>query len=309
MKVTTEIDRATQATRGALPENFRIAAGQILAEATFRHLSETLTGRGIDHLVLKGPHLGALAYDEAWERPYCDLDVLVGHDQFEDALAALVEHGFTLRPEPEGRTATMEGYYNRALASPGGWLVELHRSLSGYGFFAVDYDGLFARAVAFRFGQTEARGLSVEDLMLHLVIHAAKGHFRNIDAKHVADIGHLVARQPVDWEIVLTRAREARCRTASWVMLSAARRIHRAAVPEEVLARLRPSLVRRWWLGWWLSGERFPLFRHRWLPWWLGRVLIGPALADRLRDGATAGLRYLGVRLRDTLGARREGRP
>ncbi len=37
-----------------------------------------------------------------------------------------------------------------------------------------------------------ATGLVAEDLLIHLVIHAAKGHFREIQPKHVRDVELLV---------------------------------------------------------------------------------------------------------------------
>lgn len=288
--------------------HLQVAVAQMVAEATYRSIAEVLARRGIDHLLLKGPHLGAIAYDEAWQRAYCDLDVLVRAGQFLEAAAALTAADFSLRTPPAGRGETIAVRYNWGFVAPSGMAIELHRQLSGYGLFPVDQEGLFDRAVEFPFGQTVARGLALEDLVVHLVIHAAKGHFRDMAAKHVEDVGRLTARQPVAWEVFLARAREARCRTAAWVLLSAARRIHGAAVPEEVLARLRPSLLRRCWLGAWLRRDRFPLFRFSGMPFGLGRALVGPALADRLWDAVTVGLRYLAVRVRDVVG-RGQGRP
>ena len=165
-----------------------------------------------------------------------------------------------------GRGATIDAYHNRGLLAPQGWRVELHRAFSGYELFRIDYEALFARAVPFRFGAVEARGLALEDLLLHLVVHAAKGHFRSIAPKHVQDVALLAALHRVSWAIFLTRAEEAGGRTASWVLLSAAARIHGAAIPEDMLRRLRPSLARRGWLGLWLTVERFPLFRWPRLP-------------------------------------------
>lgn len=279
----------------------RVTASQLVAEAVYQLVTRVLAVRGIGHLLLKGPHLGAIAYAEPWQRDYGDLDVLVRPGDFHNALAALADGGFSLPAPPAGREATIGAYYNRGLLAPHGWLVELHRAFSGYELFRIDYDALFARAVPFRFGQTEARGLALEDLLLHLVVHAAKSHFRGIAPKHVQDVALLAALHTVSWAIFLTRAEEAGGRTASWVLLSAAVRIHGAAVPEDVLRRLRPARARRWWLGLWLTWERFPLFRWQHLPVWLGRLLVAPAIVDRLRDGVASGLRFAKLRVRDAV--------
>lgn len=280
----------------------RVAVGQMLAEAAYHRLKCILDQYGIDHLLLKGPHLGAVAYDEPGERGYCDLDVLVRPDQHAVALSALVENGFELIPGRVGRDATMAVYYNRSLSSPDGWLVELHRAFAAYELFRIDYDALFDRAVSFRFGETMARGLAMEDLLIHLVIHAAKSQFRSIEPKHVHDVALLAGRQSIDWEIFVTRVEEAGCRTASWVLLSAAVSIHGAAIPAHVLARLRPSAPRRWWLACWLTLERYPLFRRKSLPLWLGRVLVYPATVDGVSSGVASGLRFAVLRIRDFAG-------
>jgi hypothetical protein len=51
----------------------------------------------------------------------------------------------------------------------------------------------------------EARGLALEDLLLHLVVHAAKGYFRDIAPKHVQDVALLAALHTVFWATFLTR--------------------------------------------------------------------------------------------------------
>ncbi len=268
----------------------RVMGGHLVAEAAYRIITGVLGARGIDHLLLKGPHLGAMVYDAAWERDYGDLDVLVRAGQFQDALAALLDNGFSLKACPAGREATMESYYNRGLVSPHGWLVELHRTFCAYELYPVDYEALFCRAVPFRFGQVTAMGLAPEDLLLHLVVHAAKSQFRIIEPKHVRDVALLVARQPIEWETFLRRAGEAGCRTGAWVLLSAAVNSDGAPVPGEVLDRLRPSLARRWWLGRWLTWEGFPLFRWPWLPWWLSRLMVAPALVDGFWHGMASAM-------------------
>lgn len=277
----------------------RVLTGQLVAQAAYRIIKRVMDSRGLDQVLLKGPHLGAIVYDKAWERSYGDLDVLVHPDQFQLAVLALLDNGFSRRVGPAGREATMSASYDRGLRSPVGWLVELHRALCPYNLYPVDYEALFTRAVPFRFGQEPAFGLALEDLVVHLVIHAAKSQFRIIQPKHLRDVALLVERQPIQWETFLSRCREAGCRTAAWVMLKAVVKIHGAEVPDEVLHRLRPSLALRWWLGRWLTLEQFPLFRWPWLPLWLDRLMVAPAIVDGFWHGMASGLRFLSVRVRD----------
>ena len=196
----------------------------------------------------------------------------------------------------------MKIYYNQAFQSPTGWTIEVHRELAGYGQFHVKPAALFDRSVEFQFGKTRARGLALEDLLMHLVIHAAKGHCRNIEEKHVMDIARLVVRQEVNWDVYVQRAREAGCVTASWVMFQAARHIYSAPIPDRVLADSRPSPLRRVWLAGVLTTRSFPLFRMQWLPLGVGRLLVMPALIDRFRDAMACGFGYSRLRLLDWAG-------
>jgi hypothetical protein len=241
-------------------------------------------------------------YDDPAQRAYCDLDVLVRSRQFEAARAALLAGGFKPVEPMARRAATLAFAYERTVVSPHGWLIEVHRTLAPHGQYPVDYEALFARAESFRFGSVPARGLAPEDLLLHLVIHAAKSQFSNIEPKHVRDVARLVARRPMHWAMFERLARAAGCSAAAWVWLSAAAKIDGAPIPEEVLRRIRPAAARRGWLGLWLTRERFPLLRRPGLPGWLRRLLLAPALIDSVRHGAACGWRFAIIRFRDLIG-------
>jgi hypothetical protein len=279
----------------------RVAGGQLLANAAYQELARILDGRGMDHLLLKGPHLGATVYDDPSQRAYCDLDVLVRARQFEEALAALRAGGFRFKAPMARRSATQAFAYDRTLVSPHGWIVEIHRAsrptpVSGR------LRGVVSRAEPFRFGPIPARGLAPEDLLVHLVIHAAKSQFWLIEPKHVRDVALLVARRPLQWAMFERLARAAGCSAAAWVLLAASAKIHGAPIPEEVLRRIRPAAARRGWLGLWLTHERFPLLRRPGLPGWLRRLLLAPALIDSVRHGVACGWRFAIIRIRDRIG-------
>jgi hypothetical protein len=282
----------------------QLVGSQLLAESAYQELSRALSSRGIDHLLLKGPHLGWTVYADPAERPYSDLDVLVRAEQFDDAVTALTEGGFAPKGGLEGRSATWASAYNQQHVSPHGWLVELHRELAPHGQYPIDYAGLFSRAEAFLFGAIPARGLATEDLLLHLVVHAGKTAFADIEPKHIEDVAVLVVRCEVQWDVFVQRARSAGCSAASWVLFSAAVQMHGAQIPEDVRKRLRPSGLRRWWLGLWLTQEQFPVFRPRAFPAALRRMLVSPGLIDSVSHGVRCGWHYARLRLRDRSGLR-----
>ena len=268
-----------------------VVAGQLAAEASFIDLKKLLDSHGIRVLVLKGPHLGAIAYDDPSERGYTDLDLLVPASRQEEAANLLLTIGYKTLGSPAGR-------YIMSLESPQGWPVELHRAFEAYHMFRIDYDSLFQRADTFAFGGINALGLAREDLLLHLVIHAAKSLFREISHKHVIDVA-MLARQCIRWDVFVTRAAEVRCLTASWILLSAATDCCSANIPEKVLVQLQPGWSRRTWLKFWLRFGGFPLFYREYLPNWTGRLVVLPAIFDRLGDGFMSGLRFWLTRVRD----------
>jgi len=277
-------------------------AQHAVAEHMYRKIRVAFGEAGIEHLILKGPHLTAIAYVKPWERGFNDLDILVREQDFETAVSTLVDAGFSF-PEPKlNRKATAESTYDRSLLAPSGSVVEIHRAFAPHGLYALDYDGLFDRARDFRFGSTPARGLAPEDLLVHLVIHAAKSQFSLIERKHIRDVKVLVEAQEPDWDTFLQRAGEADCRRAAWVMFSAGVKVHGAKVPERVLKALRPGLILRWWIDLWLTRGRFPVLRFRRMPKPLRRILLAPALCDRPWQLLKATARFGVVRARDVWG-------
>ncbi len=288
------------------PDDLRLTvlARHMMAESVYGRFADALAPLAIEHLVLKGPHLASIAYPRPEDRDFVDLDVLVRPEAVEPATEALVGAGFEREVISAERMATADAAYDRTFFSPQGFTVEVHHALAPHGMYALDTGELFLRAVPFRFGRRQARGLSVEDLLLHLVIHAAKSHFRHLEPKHLRDVRELVAHQPIDWGVFVARVTEVGARTAAWIFLSAAAAVESAEVPGHVLRELRPSKARRLWLRPWLRPRSFPLLRRSELPMWLARLVISPGMMDGVRQSARSVARFSAVRLRDAIGAR-----
>ncbi len=285
----------------------RIIIGQMMAESVYRQVCRALEASGVEHLLLKGPHLGAIAYEEPWHRRYGDLDILVREACFSVAVDALKAAGFMSEAAPSGRDATHAGYYNHAVVSPNGLYVEVHRAFEAYGLYRIDYDALFERSVPFKFGKTASRGLSPEDLLLNLVVHAAKSLFRVIEAKHVEDVAALSRAQLVDWQRFSALAKASGSATAAWVLLSAACTLHRAAIPAAVLRGLEPSVGRKVWLRRFVRWDRFPMSVGPGRPLWAIRLGLGPVIVDRFRDSGRSAFRFALTRAKDVALTMAEG--
>jgi len=88
---------------------------------------------------LKGVLLQQLLYADPAQRPLTDVDVLVPEQDFERAIAALIEAGF--EPRSAGRSLI-----ECALRAPRGFTVDLHQRLFGKGRFRLSTEALFRRA-------------------------------------------------------------------------------------------------------------------------------------------------------------------
>jgi hypothetical protein len=240
-----------------------ISAMQLRAEMTFKNVRDLLAAEKIDVILLKGPHLGATVYDSPRERLYADLDVLVRPKDFDDAATRLLENGFTPfafdRHDPEVQRDFKHWEYR----SPSGVLVELHRWLSGHDRYPVDVDGLFARSVDFKFGETRARGLAPEDLLLHLCLHMGTSYFHAIETKHVTDIALLTKKRELDWDVFCKRAKKGGARVIVYYALMAARLQDGAVVADDIFNNLRPGFIRRRCIEKFIDPASFPVYRSK----------------------------------------------
>jgi hypothetical protein len=241
--------------------NLAIAAQQLRAEVTFKKTSEILAAAGIDVLLLKGPHLGSTIYDAPKDRLYGDLDILVQPADFEKAAALLLDNGFTPFAYDTFSPEIQRDFKHWEFRSPWGVLVELHRWLSGHDRYPVDSAGLFARAEKFAFGETQALGLGLEDLLLHLCLHMGASFFFVIEPKHVLDIALLTQKRQLQWDVIVKRCVQFRLRTIVYYALRAAREQHQAEIPEMVFTRLCPGWLRRKWLDRYLRPGTYPIYR------------------------------------------------
>ncbi len=126
----------------------------------------------------KGPVLAQSAYGDPGLRSFSDLDFLISPADFERAKQALAEIGY--RPSADLTPAVERlwlriGYERSFDGAAGKNMVELQWALLPY-FYGVDLpvDGPIARAGRTVVGGCEVPGLSPEDSLLVLCLHAAK---------------------------------------------------------------------------------------------------------------------------------------
>lgn len=238
-----------------------LQANDLRFEVVFGEIRNLMEKEGIPLILLKGPHLAHVIYDNPGERPYIDLDILVKPRDFKRAARILCENKFIPLEEGDRNLATKAQTNHWVFSSRYGQMIELHRGFTGLARHSSDLDKWFARAEEFSFGQTPALGLGTEDLLCHLCLHIGKSFFYLIEKKHIQDLDMLIRKRTIQWEAFIQRCRETRSKAIAFYCLLSAQARYDTPIPVEVLAALRPNRVRRFWLDKHLNAAEFPIFR------------------------------------------------
>jgi hypothetical protein len=242
-------------------DNLVRKAKYLIFEVTCGEIQRLLAQVGIPMLVLKGPHVGSVIYEDPAERTYCDLDILVKPEHYYPAARILLGNGFKVYSMNRRRLASEKADYQLLLLAPRGVIVELHRALADRDQFRSDIPGFFRRSEEFTFGALKALGLGTEDLLLHLCLHFGKRHFMTSEKKHLLDIALQLKKRNVDWPVFLDRAKRSGCLTIIYYCLEAARSQYGSEVPREIMKALSPSRWRRKVMDKFLDPNAFPIYR------------------------------------------------
>ncbi len=131
----------------------------------------------IPFMVLKGPVLSQLLYDDPAERTSRDLDILIEKENFDSALSLFEKQGYQLLTKfnsEKQREAVLKHFHHVELLHPSGdVLVELHWNLTTLKTIRVNISELMQKTAAVTIGDTKYRTLDTFDLIGYLSIHGA----------------------------------------------------------------------------------------------------------------------------------------
>jgi hypothetical protein len=216
-----------------------------LADELMR-VTAAFTAVGVEVMPVKGIVLAETLYGSLALRPASDLDILVHPSDLPAARAALYQLGFGHRAEPlfaELHHLYHDLQYFRATDS-GEVCLELHWALWAERAYHLATDTLWERAVTTGLHGAQVRVLSPEDTLLHLAIHRSRSALR---LRFVCDVAELLRRHSaaLDWDYVLRQARVGGARTALFFGLALPQELLGAPLPDDVLARLGVSRLKR----------------------------------------------------------------
>jgi Uncharacterised nucleotidyltransferase len=196
--------------------------------------------RQLPAIAYKGPALAASVYGDIGLRSFSDLDLLIAPADFTRAKSALAEIGY--RPSQQSPPAVERFFlrtgYERSFDSESGKnLLELQWSLLPR-FYAVDFESadfafnaLFARAEPVEICDQLIPGLSPEDSLLALSIHAAKHLWTRLI--WIADIAQTLHSHAIDISLVIARAQALGIRRILGVSLWLSNRLLGTTIPAE----------------------------------------------------------------------------
>jgi hypothetical protein len=172
------------------------AAFQTRRDELLRGLLDALAAARVRPLVIKGAALAHTLYDQPWERPSADIDLLIDREDRERCEAALRAAGWTRDPESNAELASTQRHYSKTLPSGRTEFVDLHWKVANPPLFAdvLAYGDLTSRAVPVAALGPGAWTLSDDDALLLACIHIAAHHREQPKLLWLLDVHRLAER-------------------------------------------------------------------------------------------------------------------
>jgi hypothetical protein len=251
---------------------------------------KALNDCGIVPAPFKGAALAFTVYPKSVCRSMGDLDLWVTDAEMDIAQQALESVGYQYRSKLDRPLAIMKLFMGERQmygTRSGTGLVELH-----WGVFAGEWLRRTAmvneRAIRQRLRPAALLGqqvalLAPEDAVLQLAAHTAINHQFSLSAlRSLVDVSLLVRHQPLEWSVLVQRAREWRVATATWRVLSLAVDLCGLAEAAEATRQLAPSRLRQKLIGLFANAESLVNNRNLSLSKWRYVYLL--LIVDRKRD-------------------------
>jgi hypothetical protein len=230
---------------------FRTGLEQMRLYAHLAPLLRALAEQDIDAIVLKGAFLAETVYGDRALRSMGDADLLVRRADLVRADQTLRALGWQQPVADDPSSPLRAGGHQLQTFQRDTARVEVHWNIEDdESPFAIDVDGLWARARPAQIAGVSALALSPEDLLLHLCLHTSYNHgWLQFEAglRPLVDIGatlwHFGDR--IDWDAFGRRAVEWRVQRCAWLTLKLADYLLDASVSDEIMCALVPEGVNR----------------------------------------------------------------
>jgi hypothetical protein len=227
-----------------LREQATIAVMEMLQLEQLLHQTiDILAQHEIEAVLLKGAGLAYTAYSSFADRPMGDIDLLVRPQHVERAWSLLQEHDW--KPQPTDGDSTFYADHHHLpplFRDSGRFRLEMHGELLPVGHpFRFSTDAFWMRAHGVTVNSRVITVPSPIDQLWHTCVHFAWSHGMQWGSwRALRDSAAIIRREGFGWTEFVNFARETQAATCCFWTLRLARHLAGAAVPDDVLASLRP---------------------------------------------------------------------
>jgi hypothetical protein len=202
-------------------------------------LLELLIANQLEAIPFKGPTLALAAYGDISLRQFADLDLLVRKTDVLKIKRLLVAHGFSshwkLNPRQEAALLRFDCAWN--FVNQNGVMIDVHWDLVERHFgIRFDVAGLWQRLQPATIAGKQFQTLATEDLLLVLCLHGFTHAWERLG--WICDLAGLLARQRIDWSLLLQNAEAQGSRRIVLLGLKLAHDLLEAQLPPDVLKLL-----------------------------------------------------------------------
>lgn len=220
------------------------AARGMQMQNQLRSIAHALDQAGVPLIALKGIYLASVVYQNLALRPMSDIDIMVPLEQLYVAGDALQAIGYTPFYEDTGVIDLTRRRHLSLLVHENGTPLEVHWTITHPNKpWNIDPQELWHDAIPMKHIDAHVNGLSPENMILHLCLHASYQHQFVFGLHSIYDIARTIMHfgDKLKWDTVVERATRWQWTKGVYVSLYLARDFVGADVPENVLARLRPT--------------------------------------------------------------------
>jgi len=194
-------------------------------------------------IALKGLALVKNIYGDIALRPMADIDFLVKEEDVVRAGRTLLTLGYR-QVFPAWESNIKRHHHLPPFTSKSGTIIELHWDIVPvYCPIKVDINGLWERACLIKEDDAAVRVFSLEDLFLHLCIHACFHLQTGIDLIPFCDMAGLIRTftDKIDWQIVIERATRWGTQKGVYLMLLLVRELLGVSAPDKIISEIKPG--------------------------------------------------------------------
>lgn len=227
----------------------------IINEKNFDKLTELInlfSSAGIKVILLKGSHLAQFVYKDLGLRQMHDIDIMIKREDLKKAENLLIQTGYyysTYSHDAEVQDYLRRKFYTQnhhllPFCHPQDIILEVHWTIIRPSvLFNIDIEGLWERAQEKKIHNTTVSVLCVEDLLLHLSLHASYSGRAIPDLKPYCDIAKIITSYAdnIKWDQLQIRARRWKTEKSLYLTLSLAKEFFGLILPDNFLYTLCPE--------------------------------------------------------------------